>query len=243
MSNNDFVDLDDLLDDAPLIVVEDDLDDITPEPIRLVVDDQPLDGLTTGRTDQLRANVSYLTEESSSYDPPSTSRLKLNQILRMELREHPVRLAHRLLADADGSKAPRNAIDQRLDEGRLIQLVSALQSAEAQVLEGSEVSVIIAAPVSSERQDSILRAAHHLNATPVDGIILLKVWCPEQDLRRGLLELGLREGVDYEFVPRNELLKYERQVLDTLLARRRAKSFQLKIIRRLSKKQANIPAK
>lgn len=233
--------LDALLDGAP-IVLTDDLSDVdddlealvtrTAPPVVLEVDQVDLDDILDGECD-----VSYVTEYSSSKLDEATRKLKFRQVAKLDLRKHPVRLAKQMLENDAACKPVSNPID-KLDENQIIQLVAALQQAEAKVLEGNEVALILAPGKSpSVEMPADRRLALHLNATPVDGVVVLKLDADSAYLRRALLSRGLKQGLDYEFIEPTALLPYERSFLNGLLTSR--KGSKLRILRRLSKKRAN----
>lgn len=221
-----------------LVLGDDDLIDDLPEPApeALQVDEQDLDAFVDAPPD-----VSYVTEKGSSKDERMPRRrIRFRHLAKLDLQAHPVRWARHLRLEADSQAPPGNPLDG-LSERSLLRLAAALQQVKIGLLEDEEVA-IITAPIRQFRNnkevDSVERLALHLNATPVEGIVILKMVADTARLVRGLLKLGLSEGRDYEFIEASALLPYERTVFDTLLGG--SKTRRLRILRRLSKTQAKV---
>ena len=231
--------LDDLLADAPLVLDDDvggadDLDRLVakPAPARLEVSTADLDDLTNTGMD-----VSYVTEHSSSKLDREGGKLSFRQLAKLDLSKYPARIAKRLLSGADACKPTANPVD-RLDESAIINLLAALEQAEARVLEGDEVALIIApGKPTGTAMPADRRLALHLNATPVDGVVIINLDIDTTTLRRSLLLRGIKQGRDYEIIEAASLLPFERAVFNRFLTSKRGSK--LRILRRLSKTRAS----
>ena len=241
-------DLDDLLDDRPIVVDEEEL--LAPG-----VPDEELNRLVTPPIDlqlaQAMANadltefeeqepgVSLLTRKGSSLTVAPRRRVKFKDFSKLDLRKKPVRWAQHIWNEANAQDIGANPID-RLSEPRIMELTAALQQCEAKILEGHEAAILLCAP-GAEFQGKPLgdidRLCLHLNAMGMDHVVILKLFLDTAKIRRGLLERGLSEGRDYEFIEPSSLLPYERQVFDRLLSK---STNRLRIIRRVSKLRAKL---
>lgn len=223
--------------DGLLLTDDDDAELIAqlPEHEPLQLSDADLSGLLTAPPD-----ISYISDKGSSRAAGERRRLRFRHLAKVNLASHPVRYARHLRLEAEAQEPAVNPLDG-LSEPGLLQLMAALQQARIDVVEGEEVA-IITAPITQMRggkeMDSATRLALHLNATPVEGIVVMKMVADTRTLTRGLLEKGLAEGRDFEFIEAQSLMPYERTVFDTLLAG--GKRSRLRIVRRLSKTQAKV---
>ena len=245
-------DLDDLLDDQPLVIDEDEL--LSAGPVASVLDDElnqlvsqpaslpPLPPEAEAAMKEFETNlpnVSFINQKGSSLVAGPRRRVRFKDFSKLDLRNNPVKWARHITAEANSQDIGSNPID-RLSEPKIMELTAALQQCEAKILEGYEASIILAPPGVEFRGKPVTdldRLALHLNAMGIDHVAILKLRLDTQAIRRGLLQRGLREGQDYEFIEPNSLLPYERQILDRMLSRATSR---LRIIRRVSKLRAKV---
>lgn len=249
---DDLDDLDDLLDDQPLVVDEAEL--LSTDPVPKITDEQLSELVTVRHEEPVPVasdpnvmkefeehlpDVSLITEKGSSLLLGPRRRIRFKDLAKLDLRNNPVKWARHLTADTRAQDLGHNPID-KLSEAKIFELTAALQQCEAKILEGYEASIILAAPGAEFRGKplgDVDRLTLHLNAMGIDQVAILKLHLDTQKLRRGLLQRGLREGSDYEFLEPNNLLPYERAVFDRMLSQTTSR---LRLVRKLSKQRANM---
>lgn len=234
--------LDDLLDDdgdSNEVLILDDLD-ATADPIPLTPKATPLPierEVDLSDFVDKPPDVSFISDKGSSRLPGPRRRVRFRHLTKLNLQTHPVKWGREIRLEAEAQAPASNPLDG-LSERALLQLVAALQQTKVNLMEGEEVAFItgpIRQMYGDKPMDCVTRLALHLNATPVDGVVFIKMWSTEQELTRGLLKRGLAIGRDYELIDARSLLPYERAALEGLMPGSRKK---LRIIRRLSKTQA-----
>lgn len=239
------IDISDLLDGedeltalVPSVTDEELQDLVDPSTLRRLPDPQPRPEIEDLVKDQ-PPHVSLVTRHGSSLPIVPRRPVRFRHVVRQDLESHPIARATQMLSDVRASSFNGNPLD-KLSTEALLQLTKTLQGLEARVSEGAEVAILLAPPDAEFRKAPLTPErllALHLNAVPVDGVVVMKMEESLQKLRIGLRRLGLFEGRDYEVIDPNSLLAYERQVFDHLLSRQ---ARGLRILRRLSKKLAII---
>lgn len=188
--------------------------------------------------------ISMLTRHSSSLldEDIMAPRVSFRSLLEAKASQDPRAYGRLLELQAQAAathQVTHNPLDSRLSDVRLMELISELRGAEARVLGGSEVAIIICGREAHSRKEDEpgRRLAAHLNATPMDGLVFITVPGREQEIRRDLLARGLREGADYEILQRSSLTSQERQVLQGMMTGTRNS---LRILRKLSMRMARV---
>lgn len=243
-------DLDDLLDNQPVLVdfdellsgstaTDEDLTQLVTEPLTLNLPELAGPAGALEEFQESVPGVSAVTSKGSSLSSGPRRKAKFRDYAKLDLRKSRVKWADHIWAQANSQGLGANPID-KLSEPKIMQLVAALQQAEGKILQGFEASLILAPPEAQFKGkplDDVDRLCLHLNAMEIDHVAILKLRPDTSTLRRGLLRRGLREGSDYEFLEPNQLLAYERSVLDRLLSK---STKRLRIVRKTSKALANV---
>lgn len=190
------------------------------------------------------APVSMVSRHSSSLldEDISQHRVSFRSLLENRMHQDPKaygRLLELQVQAAATHQVSHNPMDSRLSDVRLLELISVLRGAEARVLGGGEVAIIVSGrePHARKEDEPGRRLAAHLNATPMDGLVLITVPGREQEIRRDLLARGLREGADYELLDRSSLTSQERMVLQGMMTGTRNS---LRILRKVSMRMARV---
>lgn len=247
----DLGDLDDLVDDQLLVIDEEEL---LAQPSGAHVPDDELNELVSAPgilpmppegaaiLKEFEANlpdVSLINKYGSSLVAGPRRRVRFKDFAKLDLRNNPVKWAQHITKLANSQAIGSNPVD-RLSETKILELTAALQQCEAKILEGYEAAIILSAPGAEfcgKPLTDVDRLALHLNAMGIDHVVILKLQQDTQALRRGLLQRGLREGLDYEFIEPTSLLPYERKVFDRLLSKSTSR---LRLVRKVSKMQAKV---
>ena len=131
-------DLDDLLDDQPLVIDEDEL--LSASPVASVLDDElnqlvsqpaslpPLPPEAEAVMKEFEANlpnVSFINQKGSSLVAGPRRRVRFKDFSKLDLRNNPVKWARHITAEANSQDIGSNPID-RLSEPKIMELTAAL---------------------------------------------------------------------------------------------------------------------